>query len=386
MACLEETKTMTGFEWEFFHPTINCIRRIQTLLGDDITRHCEVKTDQSPNDTQMFEIAFPPMNAFCTFTKAMMRMVEKKLREIGCQVNKNCGMHVHLSTRVMKDEYSATEFSQKSWKNFYNGNSQAVLDMVDMTSQMPLLGIKDATVRYFKQISSVNSILARSRQGNRFARTNIDINAIETATDYRNLALVHGNKFYAVNFKGMATSSETIEFRQHHATIEAEKTLDWIAFIVNLFAHSINSRITTSTTRTIETTMARPDANDMFRRGTAKNVIYSLIAREGGATTQEIMNVVSGSTAQNVRSRISEIRNRLGDQAVTTHTSQHYGYSYGASNGLYDLGGYSVPSEWIVTETQGDQEQYLAPNLIGSENVFYGLECQVYDRLIARFS
>ena len=98
------------------------------------------------------------------------------------------------------------------------------------------------------------------------------------------------------------------------------------------------------------------------------------------------MNVVSGSTAQNVRSRISEIRNRLGDQAVTTHTSQHYGYSYGASNGLYDLGGYSVPSEWIVTETQGDQEQYLAPNLIGSENVFYGLDCQVYDRLISRFS
>tara|TARA_R100001594_G_scaffold145114_1_gene194932 strand:- start:784 stop:1962 length:1179 start_codon:yes stop_codon:yes gene_type:complete len=365
---------------------IGSVRELQRLIGSDITSFALVKKDDTPNNgVQLFEINMPPM-VINDFAKEKYKLVERKLTEIGAKVNRKCGCHVHVSTRKLRPLIDVDAFNEISWNKFFSDQHE-VLAMLDQTSQMPLLGMKDIGLRYYDQIEEINKVLAPSRTNNYYAKKLENYERkIKGADTIQQLGNIGNSKFHAVNYHSLNTDKETIEFRQRDGSFDANKIFDWFEFLLNMIDHTLNKRISASATRTIETIMNRPDANDIFRRGTAKNVIYSLIAREGGATTQEIMNVVSGSTAQNVRSRISEIRNRLGDQAVTTHTSQHYGYSYGASNGLYDLGGYSVPSEWIVTETQGDQEQYLAPNLIGSENVFYGLDCQVYDRLISRFS
>lgn len=383
---LKTENIIVGVEWEFFHPNIDHIRTLRSELGSDITAHCEVKRDLTPNDRPMFEIAFPPMNPFCDFTKSIMQMVSDKLNQLGCKVNKKCGVHIHFCTRPIKEDVNSVVFSDNSWKKFYNGDALAVHDMIDMTRQMPLLAMKDVAKRYLGDQLSINAILAPSRASNRYARTGINLEGINSASDTRELSRVESNKFYSINFGPLSTQAETIEFRQHHATLEVEKTLDWIKFIYNIFRTSINNRIALSSSTSTTETISRPDANDIFRRGTAKNIIYSLISRTGGATTQELINACSGSTAQNIRSRVSEIRNRLGDQSVTTHTSHHYGYGYGASNGLYDLGGYSVPSEWTNTVSAEPTVAYLPPNIIGPDNVFYGLDNDVYNRLTSRFT
>ena len=80
---------------------------------------------------------------------------------------------------------------------------------------------------------------------------------------------------------------------------------------------------------------------------------------------------------------------RLGNnpQAIATYNQQHYNNVYGASNGLYNLNGYELAQEYTITRTLSNNvESYLPPNRIGSAHVHYGLDHDVYNRLINRFS
>ena len=134
----------------------------------------------------------------------------------------------------------------------------------------------------------------------------------------------------------------------------------------------------------VETTVNRPDPNDVFRQGTAKNIMMRLMSRSGGATTRELQIALGNTTPENVRARISELRNRLGQQSVTTHTQQYYSHIYGASNGLFDLGGYEMPETYTKTEQSESTEQLLPPNRIGSDSIFASLDDNIYNRLNAR--
>ena len=377
---------------EFFVPDpvnggyVETEREIRRLCGPEITSFALVKRDATPNNgKQLFEVNMPPM-VINDFAREKYKLVEDKLVELNAKVNRNCGCHVHVSTRKLLDSVDANTFNELSWNKFFS-NKAEVLAMLDYTTQMPLLAMKDIGLRYYDHMSEIELTLSPSRAGNYYAKKLANYKTkINSASTIENLGYVGNTKFHAVNYHPLRSDKETIEFRQRDGTFVADKIFDWFEFLLNMIDHTLNKRVRLSSSTSTTETISRPDANDIFRRGTAKNVIYSLISRTGGATTQELINACSGSTAQNIRSRVSEIRNRLGDQSVTTHTSHHYGYGYGASNGLYDLGGYSVPSEWTNTVSAEPTVAYLPPNIIGPDNVFYGLDNDVYNRLTSRFT
>ncbi|MGI9593191.1 MAG: amidoligase family protein [Patiriisocius sp.] len=377
---------------EFFVPDpvnggyVETEREIRRLCGPEITSFALVKRDATPNNgKQLFEVNMPPM-VINDFAREKYKLVEDKLVELNAKVNKNCGCHVHVSTRKLLDSVDANTFNELSWNKFFS-NKAEVLAMLDYTTQMPLLAMKDIGLRYYDHMSEIELTLSPSRSGNYYAKKLANYKTkINSASTIENLGYVGNTKFHAVNYHPLRSDKETIEFRQRDGTFVANKIFDWFEFLLNMIDHTLNKRVRLSSSTSTTETISRPDANDIFRRGTVKNVIYSLISRTGGATTREIMSVMSGQSTENVRRAICEIRARLGAQSVTTHTSQYYGHNYGSSQGIYNLGGYSAPNEWTVTSTSAEPtEMYLPSSIIGAENVFCGLDYDVYNRLTSRF-
>ena len=66
----------------------------------------------------------------------------------------------------------------------------------------------------------------------------------------------------------------------------------------------------------------------------------------GGVTTREIMDA-TGCSEQRVRASVSDIRARVGDGAVITHTQQANGGSYGDGT---DLTRYEVLTSFQTTD------------------------------------
>jgi hypothetical protein len=85
---------------------------------------------------------------------------------------------------------------------------------------------------------------------------------------------------------------------------------------------------------------------------------------------------ITGMGADNIRARISEIRNAIGQDAVLTYTQQQYNHRYGASGGSHDLGGYEILQEVTRREIapQNAIEGDLLPSdIIASDSIWHGL-------------
>ena len=54
----------------------------------------------------------------------------------------------------------------------------------------------------------------------------------------------------------------------------------------------------------------------------------------------------TGMGRNNIVARFTDIRNRIGQDAVLTYTQQHYNHRYGSSGGRHDLGGYEILTEY----------------------------------------
>ena len=91
-----------------------------------------------------------------------------------------------------------------------------------------------------------------------------------------------------------------------------------------------------------------------------------MMRNDNGATTRDIMDA-TGCSEQRVRAAVSEIRQRVGDAAVVTHTQQSNGARYGDGT---DLTRYQV-LQTIETETSG--VTLLPENRIGIPSIWAGL-------------
>jgi len=160
----------------------------------------------------------------------------------------------------------------------------------------------------------------------------------------------------------------TIEFRQHSGTIDATKIWNWVQFILNLVNWTQTERVDGNASRTIVT----ETPVDPFRRNSRVGVQYNMMRTLDGATTRDIMDA-TGCSEQRVRAAVSEIRNRVGDNAVVTHTQQSNGASYGDGT---DHTRYQV-LQTIEQETGG--VALLPENRIGIASVWAGLSDELFE-------
>jgi hypothetical protein len=162
-------------------------------------------------------------------------------------------------------------------------------------------------------------------------------------------------------------SRGTIEFRQASGTVEADKIINWVKFLLNLVDHTNAARVTSGSRTIVTDTPEQP-----FRRGARVGVQYSMMRTDGGATTQEIMDA-TGCSEQRVRAAVSEIRNRVGDAAVVTNTQQANGASYG------DGTNHTSYTVLFAFETTTDGATLLPENRRGVESIWANVDDDLFE-------
>ena len=294
----------------------------------------------------------------------------------GSVARRDLGGHVHIGNRAIKNMTPREHWLQS--KQLMRDRNAFFVPSDDCCADvMPLILAKDVAARYAEHFDAINSILPASRRANRYAqrldhiapngRRHDEFMAAQSASD---MARLIGGKFYAVNLETWTRG--TMEFRQHQATMDVAKLAAWCALLDAMFRHSDHYRVDYNAQGI--TTMPTPA--QPYRASSRIGVMWSLIRRDNGATTRELMNA-TGWTAQTVRARISEMRRDHGDQTVICHTQQAFGHSYGASNGEYDLNGYMVPE--TIERRQRDNGGLLPENTRGVSSIWAGLNDMTFE-------
>ena len=327
---------------------------VQRALRDAGIKGFEAKPDGTPSVDA--EIVLPPM-ADCQIAWEYVADVCRVLDRIGCRINRSCGLHVHVGNAPLSDEttaaqYTGSSIAYKERTGRFHTNHGAPFDAA---------AVRDIMIRYSDQQDVINSMLPRSRTHNRYCQP-LNQRQLESASTISDLN--HG-KFYAINLQTWGNG--TIEFRQHSGTIEADKIKSWVKFILNLINWTMTERVTDGTRTIVQTTPVDP-----FRRASRVGVQYAMMRTTDGATTREIMDA-TGCSEQRVRAAVSEIRNRVGQAAVVTHTQQSNGAAYGDGT---DHTRYQVLEQ---VETQQSGVQLLPENRRGMASVWAGLDDDLFE-------
>ena len=290
---------------------------------------CIIKPDGTPRVD--CEIVLPPLTA-CDFSYDYIKQVCTLLETLGCVINIACGLHVHISNAQALLANStdlasrSIQYTQRTGR--FIGGSDYYGDPIDA------IAVKDIMTRYANAQPIINSMFPSSRTSNRYCNV-MRTNRLDTARTIEQLRDATTGKFSVINLNHW--SNGTIEFRQASGTIDATKIINWVLLLINLVEHTINNRIETGQN---SETISTPD--QLFRSGSRIGLIYSMCRSTGGCDVHDLMNA-TGTTAINIRARVSEIRARLSDGAVVTHTMQANGNSYGDGQ---HLARYEILSEY----------------------------------------
>jgi hypothetical protein len=322
---------------------------------------CKVVLDQTP--TVDAEIV-TPVYANCQVAREHLITICDALAHLGARVNSKCGLHVHIGNAPLNDNVTPSQFTGTSIAY----SERTGLYHTDHADPFDAVIVKDIMVRYTRMQTSrngINAMLPESRRSNRMCQR-LDLNRIEAAdltiTDLK--AATYG-KFSSINLQ--TWSNGTIEFRQHSGTIEADKIWAWVQFLLNLVDHTTQNRVTSGSRTIVRDTPETP-----FRNGSRVGVQYTMMRQSGGVSTRDIMDC-TGCSEQRVRAAVSEIRTRVGDAAVITHTQQANGASYGSGT---DYTSYEVQTTF-TEQTSG--VTLLPDNSIGNASIWAGIPDEAFE-------
>ena len=335
------------------------ITEIKNALRHNEINGCIVKPDGTPSVD--CEIVLPPLPV-CDFSFDYIKKVCRILQNIGCRINRQCGLHVHISNaqtlRNNPTDLASRSIQYTERTGRFIGGSEFFGDPMDA------IAVKDIMTRYANSQATINSMFPRSRTSNRYCST-MHLDRLNSARTIEQLRDATVGKFSVINLRHWQNG--TIEFRQASGTIEADKIIKWVLFLINLVHHTVENRIENgSSSETIST------PEQVFRSGSRIGLIYSMCRSNGGANVTDLMNA-TGTSAINIRARISEIRARLSDDAVVTHTMQANGNSYGDGQ---DLARYEILSEY---QTQSTGARLMPDNRIGLESVWANLPDDLFE-------
>tara|TARA_B100000683_G_C12456692_1_gene542369 strand:+ start:453 stop:1580 length:1128 start_codon:yes stop_codon:yes gene_type:complete len=353
------------------------IAQIKTAFENASIKGASVVHDGTPSVDA--EIILPPLCLFnmdgtpCQVAYEYLTSVCRVLNRLGCRINSNCGLHVHVGIYPLEvdqpsHQWTADSIAKKERTGrYYTGGLE--LEPINAVVWY------DVLYRYSRQQQLINRILPPSRTNNRYCYpinlNNFDNLHANNATIESIKQLTRG-KFSVINFE--TWSRGTVEFRQHSGTIEAEKIIAWCKLIRTIVNWSITDRVENGTGSTTETTPENP-----FRAGSRVGVQYSLMRRLAGATTREIMDA-TGCSEQRVRAAVSEIRNRIGHSAVVTNTMQANGRRYGDGT---DFTSYEILHEITVENTGAVM---IPENRIGNASIWSNVDDDDFEYWQARTS
>lgn len=176
----------------------------------------KITRDGSITGSNSAEIVSPVLTGFDG-----MRQLRKAcgvLRRIGAQVNRSCGLHVHIG---------AADFTIDQWRNL----------------------IKN----YISLETVIDSWMPRSRRANanRYCHSmqGFDMQAIDQATTLERLrdATTGTNRYYKLNLQSF-WAHRTVEFRHHGGTTDFEKIANWVYFAARMVNYSKTNWIGTRAT------------------------------------------------------------------------------------------------------------------------------------------
>lgn len=364
---------------------------MQRGLNDRGITGCKVVRDGS-GCTEIVPAPLAPCQTAWEYTQNLCAAINSIGRnELGTSdrlINSQCGLHVHVGHAFLEQGIDADEFTRESLAymtdtNNYIGKSNGNIAQREQHERLfadpfDFEQDRDFTLRYWKHQNQISSMLAPSRSNNRFAYpltkggllTEENIMACRDREELTRLvhSLDGGNKFVALNLKTIQTLG-TVEFRQHQGTTDADKIRKWCEFLVNFVLHTSEKRLEQGTTAT---TTPTPETYETDRSGTRVAVVYDTIRRSGGASVTEIMDA-TGSSQNAVRRLISNIRDRLGDSAVVTHSQQANGASYG--QGTHHTS-YEVLPEYTI---QGSGMTLTPENRRGGTSIWCGISDQRFE-------
>lgn len=332
------------------------------------------------------EFVIPPFS-LCDAAKSDIAELFAWIESKGAKVGRpKLGGHVHMGRSLVNSNISKSDFWRAS-KAEYATNRRYYEPSASMTAPMPLSLVKDVICRYAEHRADIEAILPPSRRNGRNSMIqNIDhvapnghaYSAFMQADSFGSASRVLGGKYRVINLEPWSRL-HTMEFRQHQSTLDVEKLFNWCQLITNMFQHSDWHRMDYNAPSSI--IVDTPE--NPFRRGSRIGVLYTAMRVDGGATTRDLMNA-TGWSADTIRARVSEIRNRddIGQGGVLCHTQQAYGNSYGTSQGEHDLNGYEV-LRTIETQVAGGVG-LLPENRRGMTSIWAGLSDALFEYFNAR--
>ena len=334
------------------------IRDVEAQLQRDGILGAQVKPDGTPGVDA--EIVLPPL-ADCSVAWQYVASVCRSLERAGCSVSDKCGLHVHISNAPLTTAPSAYTGDSIA----HSARSGGFLTGDHFGDPLDAVAVKDIMQRYTAQQDVIDSMLPASRRNNRYCMP-LSARQIDAAPlTIAGLQAATRGKFSTVNLQTWTRG--TIEFRQHSGTIEAAKVHRWAQFVLNLVTWTTSERVEGGTRTIEEQTPEQP-----FRRNSRVGIQYTMMRSENGATTRDIM-LATGCSEQRVRAAVSEIRARVGDAAVITHTQQAQGARYGDGT---DLTRYQVQTTW----TREENGATLRPeNRRGGESIWSGLPDELFE-------
>ena len=377
-----------GIEWELaFRGEVSRgeIRREFEAAGIGWVKvKSDISIPQDNSNDSTWEIVFPPMGD-CDRTWQVIKTASEILERYNVYdpnharngSSETAGMHVHVSAADLQDYLTAEEFTEASIR--HTSNSSGYLGgNTWFKDKMCSLSVKDIVKRMHSNQSIVDSALPSSRRNAFYCQpiTDRSIRRIENLNTVEEITNAIGQgKYHVINLHQW-NGYETIEFRQGQCTWSMEKTREWARLLLALVYSTRQGRVVEGSAQTT-TTPSRGD--EIFRRGTRIAVQYDLMRTEAGATTREIIAAMGG-TEGDVRRRVSELRDRLEDAAIITHTQQAQGRSY--SDGT-DWTRYQVATQYSA----GQPDAMVPENRRLPETIFATLTDEQYeywqDRIIA---
>ena len=327
-----------------------------------------------------WELVFSPM-ADCPRTWEIYKGAETVCESFGAYSPRpsginSAGHHVHISRSALAEGVTAEQFTNASIAHMHN--SRGYLSGSEwFADPMDAIAVKDITIRYAE--NNMNRFLPPSRRDAFYTKTisTRTIAQLKACTGgVEDLAACIGQgKYHVINLtRHCWNDNKTIEFRQGSCTWSADKTKEWNRLLLNLVYSTRLDRVEEASQRTITTPTS---GNAMFRRGTRLAVQYDLMRAPAGATTREIIAAMGGSEGD-VRRRVSELRDRLGnDAAIVTHTQQAQGRSSGDGT---DHTRYEVLGEYSA----GNVARLKPENRRGPETIFARMTDAEYEYWQAR--
>lgn len=157
--------------------------------------HWKITSDGSISGENPFELVSPPLQGEEGLEQ--IRIVCQVLNDLGARVNKSCGFHVH---------HDAARITEQTVRN--------------------LIGI------YVRYQGVLDEVVAPSRRGdnNRYCKAvtpEMYYSAFREGSVMSIADFCQTDRYYKLNLKAYIRHN-TIEFRQHHGTVDANKITNWI--------------------------------------------------------------------------------------------------------------------------------------------------------------